>query len=89
MGWLFSKYLSGVEVFFFKIHSMNTKLSFGGLLFSKYHSSFEVIFQNSFYEYRTLIRRVGHFLGIIRGLRLFLKYHEVKREPSIGGLVIF
>jgi len=74
---------------FFKIHSMNTELSFGGWLFSKYHSGFEVIFQNSFYEYRTVIRRGGHFLGIIRGLRLFLKYHEVKREPSLGGLVIF
>ena len=74
---------------FFKIYSMNTEFTFGGWLFSKYLSGFEVIFQNSFFEYRTFIRRGGHFLGIIRGLRLFLKYHEVKIEPSLGGLVIF
>jgi len=60
-----------------------------GWLFSRYHSGFEVIFQISFYEYRTLIRRGGYFLSIIRVLRLFIKYNKVNRELSFGGLVFF
>jgi len=58
-------------------------------LVSKYHSGFEVIFKISFYEYRTLIRRGGYFLSIIRVLWLFLKYYSVNGEFSIGGVVSF
>jgi len=57
-------------------------------LFSKYHSGFEVIFQISFYEYRTLIGRGGYFLSIIRVLRLLFKYDMVNKELSFGGVVI-
>ena len=54
-GWLFSKYHSGFEVIL-KYHEVN-----------EYHSCFEVIFQISFYEYRTLIRRGGYFLTLKAG----------------------
>ena len=58
---------------------MNRELSFGGELFSKYHSGFKVIFEISFGEYRILIRRSGYFLSINRGLRLFVKSNKVNR----------
>ena len=60
-----------------------------GRLFSKYHSGFEVIFQVSLGEIRTVIGRGGDFLRIIRVLRLCFKYHNVNREMSFGGVVIF
>jgi len=48
-----------------------------------------VIFEISFGEQRILIRRSGYFLSIVRVLGLFLKYHEVNRDPSLGWEVIF
>ena len=59
---------------------MNRDLSIGGVVFSKYHSGFEVIFVISFGEWRIPIRRCGYFLSIIRGLRLFVKSNKVNRE---------
>jgi len=58
-------------------------------LFSKYHLGFEVIFQISFYEYRTHIQRGVYFLSIIRVLWLLVKYNKVNLELSFGGVVIF
>ena len=71
-----------------KYHKENRELSFGGELFSKYHSGFKVIFEISFGEYRILIRRSGYFLSIDRVFRLFVKYNKVNRELSFGGMVI-
>ena len=72
-----------------KHHKVSRELSFGGELFSKYHSGFKVIFEISFGKYRILIRRGGYFLSIDRVLRLFIKYNKVNRELSFGGVVIF
>jgi len=59
------------------------------MLFSKYHSGFEIIFQISYGKLRTVIRRDGYFLSNIRVLRLFFKYNKVNRELSFGEVVIF
>ena len=68
---------------------MNRELSFGGELFSKYHSGFKVILEISFGEYRILIRMSGYFVSINRVLRLFVTYNKVNRDLSFGGVVIF
>ena len=67
----------------------NREPSLGEWLFSKYHSGFEVIFQITKGELRTVIRRDGYFLSNIRVLRLFFKYSKENRELSFGGVVIF
>jgi hypothetical protein len=54
-----------------------------------YHSGFEVIFQVSLGENRTVIGRAGYILRIIRVLRLCFEYHKMNREMSLGGVVIF
>ena len=60
-----------------------------GRQFSKYHSGFEDIFQISLGEKRSVIRRGGYFLSIIRVLRLYLKYSKVNRELSFGVEIVF
>ena len=71
-----------------KYCKVNRELSFR-LVVIFCHSGFEVNFQISYGEYRTVIRRGGNFLSIIRVLRLYFIYSKVNRELSFGGEVLF